>query len=93
MQRGSANRHRARDHAVGRLVGDEITRPLILTVVEAALPVLKTVVVVEELRAGFDDDDFPRKSQTFSALTDVLRLVPRRADCSNVDGRRRGFVS
>src|SRR5262245_21915163 len=69
MQRGATHRHRPRDHVARALIGDEVAGPLVLAVVETALPVLEPLLDVEESLAGFDDDDLPGRTE----LGELLR--------------------
>ena len=54
VQRRAAHRHGARDHAFGGLVFDEVARPRILGILDAALAALHAAVEIEELLPGLD---------------------------------------
>src|SRR6185436_18983680 len=60
VQRRTTDGLRARDDAARVLILHEIAGPLILAVVQTALPVLEAVLVVEPPLAGLDHDYLPR---------------------------------
>jgi hypothetical protein len=59
VQRRPTDGHRARNDSARGLVCHEIARPLVLSVLEAALAVLRPLFEIEQPLAGFDDDDGP----------------------------------
>src|SRR5262249_31490632 len=84
-----------RDDSRAGLVVDEVSWPRVLAVVEAALPVLRAVLEVEDPGARFDDGDGEAGLQ----FCELLREHRSRdaaaddADVGFVDHRRAGGLS